>query len=114
MSSFGRKRVDGAGRRTSVRRQVGLLGSVVAIDGSKSVLIEDLCPGGARLLGRHLPRPGTQIVLRTSELAMLGRVTWARDERRGIAFDEGEQPSAGLCLGLQLRGGGPWEPPRSR
>ena len=105
MSSFGRKRIDDrAGRRVSVRRQVGLVGSIVTIQGSKSVLIEDLCPGGAKLLGRHLPVPGKQILLRTSELAMLGRVTWASDDRRGIAFDEGERPSAGLCLGLQLRG----------
>jgi hypothetical protein len=104
VSLFG-KRIDGpGGRRGSVRRQVGTLGTVVTIKGSTSVFVEDLCPEGARLLGRHLPEPGTEVLLRTAELAVLGRISWANDDRRGIVFEEGEKPSAGLCLGLQLRG----------
>jgi hypothetical protein len=53
MSVFGKRISPARTRRSSVRRTVGLAGSVVTLDGAKSVLVEDLCPNGARLLGRH-------------------------------------------------------------
>jgi hypothetical protein len=103
VSSFG-KRIDGPyGRRGSVRRPVAVPGSIATIDGSKAVLVQDLSPGGAKLIGRHLPAPGEEVLLRTSELAVLGRVTWAVEDRRGLVFEDGERPSAGFCLGLQMR-----------
>ena len=106
VSKFG-KRIDGpAGRRGSVRRQVAVPGSIVTIAGSKPVLVEDLSPGGAKLIGRHLPAPGAEVLLRTSELTVLGRVTWVADDHRGLVFEDGERPSAGFCLGLQLRAAG--------
>lgn len=104
MSGSSKKTKAAASRRARVRRPVGLTGSVVTIHGSKSVFVEDLCPNGARLLGRRLPEPGEEILLRTNELAVLARVAWARNEHRGVSFEEGERPSAGLCLGLQMRG----------
>ena len=105
-SNFG-KRIDGpSGRRGSVRRQVAVPGSIVTLVGSSSVLVEDLSPGGAKLIGRHLPPPGAEVLLRTNELAVLGRVTWAADDRRGLVFEEEERPSAGFCLGLQMRAAG--------
>ena len=103
MSDSAKKTKLAQSRRARVRRQVGVTGSVVTIHGSKSVFVEDLCPNGARLLGRHLPDPGEEILLRTSELAVLARIAWASNEHRGVSFEEGERPSAGLCLGLQLR-----------
>ena len=103
MSRFGKKIAVSSTRRSAVRRKVGLVGSVVTLDGAKSVLVEDLCPDGARLLGRHLPEPGEEILLRTSELALLGRISWAKRDLRGVVFEEGERPSAGECLALQLR-----------
>ena len=103
MSRFGKKIAAPSTRRSAVRRKVGLVGSVVTLDGAKSVLVEDLCPDGARLLGRHLPEPGEEILLRTSELALLGRISWAKCDLRGVVFEEGERPSAGECLALQLR-----------
>ena len=106
VSSFGR-RIDGpSGRRGSLRRQVAVSGSVLTMHGSNSVLVEDLSPGGARLIGRHLPGPGEEVLLRTNELAVLARVTWAAEDRRGVVFEDGERPSAGLCLGLQMRANG--------
>lgn len=105
MSAFG-KRIDGpAGRRRAPRRQVSVLGSAVTINGAKSVIVEDLCPKGARLIGRDLPEPGKEILLRTSELAVLGRIAWARHDERGLVFDDAG-PSAGECLALQMRAGG--------
>lgn len=106
MSSFG-KRIDGpAGRRRISRRQVGVLGSAVTINGAKSVIVEDICPTGARLVGRNLPDAGDEILLRTSNLAVLGRIAWAKQDERGIIFDESGAPSAGECLALQMRASG--------
>ena len=106
MSSFG-KRIDGpAGRRRIPRRRIGVLGSAVTIEGSKSVIVEDICPTGARLVGRNLPDAGNEILLRTSDLAVLGRVAWAKDDQRGVIFEDSGAPSAGECLAIQMRAGG--------
>jgi hypothetical protein len=103
VQSFG-KRIDGPARRSAgLRRQVDLAGSVVTIYGSKSVLVEDLCPGGAKLLGRHLPSPGEEVLLRASELSVLGHIAWANDDYRGVIFEDADRPSAGMCLALQMR-----------
>ena len=105
MSGFG-KRIDGpTGRRRSARRAVGVLGSAVTLNGSKSVIVEDLCPRGARLVGRDLPEPGREILLRTTELAVLAKVAWARHDERGIIFAEQDAPSAAQCLAMQMRSG---------
>lgn len=87
MSSFG-KRVDvPGGRRRVTRRQVAILGSAMTLEGSKSVVVEDLGPTGAKLIGRKLPPPGNDILLRTAEHAILGRIAWADNDHRGIIFD---------------------------
>lgn len=105
MSGFG-KRIDGpTGRRRTARRAVSLLGSAVTLHGSRSVIVEDLCPKGARLVGRDLPEPGEEMLLRTSELAVLGQVAWARNDERGIIFVEQDAPSAAMCLAMQMRAG---------
>lgn len=103
MSRFGKKIPSPASRRSTVRRKVGLTGSLITIHGAKSVLVEDLCPSGARLVGRRLPEAGEEILLRTSELALLGRIAWADHDLCGVTFEEGYGPSAGTCLALQLR-----------
>ena len=87
MTSFG-KRVDvPGGRRKIKRRQVAILGSAMTMEGSKSVIVEDLCLKGARLVGRDLPPPGKEILLRTNDNAILGRVAWAEHDRRGVVFE---------------------------
>lgn len=85
----------------SRRRQVGLSACAVTIEGSAAVLIENLSPTGAKLVGRSLPRPGSEFLLRTSKMAALARVRWATSSEIGIIFEEGA-PSAGQCLALQL------------
>ena len=102
MSNFG-KRVDGpAGRRRATRRQIGVLGSAVTLHGAKSVLVEDICPDGARLIGRSLPEAGKEMLLRTSELTVMARVAWAKNDERGIIFEEQGTPNAGECLAMQM------------
>ena len=88
MSSFG-KRVDvPGGRRRVNRREVAILGSAMTLEGSNSVVVEDLGPSGAKLVGRHLPAPGKEILLRTSEIAVMGRIAWADNDHRGITFEQ--------------------------
>jgi len=94
MAKFG-KRLDGpGGRRWIRRRKVSIPGSAVSLDGTKSVLIEDLTLAGARLLGRRLPQPGTQLELKVGERSLFGEVTWAAAERRGVRFDFGRRITA--------------------
>lgn len=90
-------------RRSARRSRVALEGSLVTLDGARSTLLEDLCPGGARLIGRRLPRPGHEVVVRTSDFAVLGHIVWARGDYRGVAFDDETGPGPGLCLGLAMR-----------
>lgn len=86
MASFG-KRIDGPGGRRRIRRkQVSISGSVSSIEGSRCIIIEDLCLSGARVLGRDLPREGSEILVRSGERAILGRVAWECEDRRGIVF----------------------------
>jgi hypothetical protein len=100
------KGIDGpTGRRRSARRQICVLGSAVTLHGSKSVLVEDICPDGAKLVGRSLPAAGEEMLLRTNELAILARVAWAKDDERGIVFEEQGALNAGDCLAMQLRKG---------
>ena len=86
MSSFG-KRIDGPGGRRRIRRKpVSIHGSAATMEGSRCVLIEDLCLTGARVRGRELPAEGNEILLRSGDRAILGRVAWERGDRRGIVF----------------------------
>ena len=87
MASFG-KRVDVPGGRRQVKReQVAILGSATTIEGSKSVVVEDLGPNGARLFGRDLPAPGKEILLKTNDGDIFGRVAWATNDRCGMVFE---------------------------
>lgn len=94
MAKFG-KRLDGpGGRRWMRRRKVSIPASAVFLDGTKSVLIEDLTLTGARLLGRRLPKPGTQVELRVGERSLFGEVVWDGADRRGVKFDFGRRLAA--------------------
>ena len=87
MASFG-KRVDGPGGRRRIRRRpVSIPGSASSIDGSSCIIIEDLCLTGARVLGRDLPGEGSELLVRSGNRALLGRVAWAREDRRGVVFN---------------------------
>lgn len=86
MAGFG-KRIDGPGGRRRIKRKpVSIHGSAVTMDRSMCVLIEDLCLSGARVRGRELPSEGSELLLRSGNRAILGRVAWERGDRRGIIF----------------------------
>jgi hypothetical protein len=88
VSNFG-KRVDGpAGRRGVQRQEVTLLGSAMTLGGANSVIVEDLSSTGARVIGRCLPAVGEEILIRTDRVHLFGRVAWARNDYRGILFED--------------------------
>ena len=103
MSSFNESRARRC-RRARVRRPVCLAGSLLTISRSNSVVVEDLSPNGAKLLGKNLPKTGEEVLLRATDLEVLGRIAWQGREHRGVVFEDSERPSAGLCLALQLKG----------
>jgi hypothetical protein len=88
MSGFG-KRVDvPGGRRRSARQKVRMIGSAQSLQGSKSIIVEDIGPKGAKVTGRQLPEPGKEVLLRAGELDVFGRIAWADRDQRGVIFDE--------------------------
>ena len=86
MASFG-KRIDGpGGRRRIKRRAVRIFGCAETGQGTNLVVIKDLCLIGAKLKGPGLPQPGAEILLRTGERSIAGRIAWADRDHRGIIF----------------------------
>jgi hypothetical protein len=95
MSGFG-KRIDvPGGRRRAKREEVRILGSAISLDGSKSVIVEDLCPSGAKIVGRGLPQPGHDVVIRAGSLDAFGHVAWADQDNRGIIFEIPQETAFG-------------------
>ena len=88
MSCFGERVRAAGGRRTIVRRSVSEPGSAVSIEGSRSVVVEDVSRKGAKVCGHHLPAIGRQVLILADGLEVLGSVVWARFRERGIAFEE--------------------------
>jgi PilZ domain len=104
VSSFGKKAGAGMRTRRGARRQVDLTGSAVTVCGARSVLIQNLSPGGAKLIGRDLPKAGTELLMRTGQFDVLGRVAWTKSEACGVVFEE-DGPSAGACFAMQMQTG---------
>lgn len=63
MSSLSRRIESPVDRRAGVRQCATLLGSAITLDGAKSVIVEDICPRGAKIVGRLLPAIGKEILL---------------------------------------------------
>ena len=88
MPSFG-KRVDGVrGRRASSRQAVVLGASALSLLRSRSVIVADIAPEGAKLLGRDLPSAGAEVLIRLGSRDTFATVVWNNDDRCGVRFDE--------------------------
>lgn len=94
-------RVD---RRNKSRRQIFVAGSAVSVQGSKSVIVEDLSAEGAKLRGRDLPAVGKQVLIWMEGLDVLGSVAWSRFDERGVMFDSPLDPRALTCIEEQAVG----------
>ena len=87
MAGFG-KRIDGPGGRRRIKRKtVSIYGFASSVEGSRCILIEDLSLLGARVRGRELPSPGSEIRLKRGDREIAGRVAWEKGHRRGLVFN---------------------------
>ena len=75
------------GRRKARRDAVAVEAAALSLEGSRSVVIEDVTATGARLRSR-LGRTGQQLLLRTGPVEVLATVIWSRADECGVAFDE--------------------------
>jgi hypothetical protein len=87
MPTFGR-RIDGpAGRRHTQREEVVLAGSALTLGASRTVVVTDVSPAGAKLLGRKLPAAGTDVLLSVGSVELFGEIAWLGRDECGISFD---------------------------
>lgn len=87
-----------APRRKASRNPLLVIGSAVAVEGSRSVLLENLSATGAGLRGRGLPAAGDKILLWLGELQLFGSVAWMTHDRAGVAFDNSLGSDERGCL----------------
>lgn len=87
MPNFGR-RIDGpAGRRRARREEVVLAGSALTPGRSCAVVVTDVSPTGAKLLGRKLPDRGTDVLLSVGNVELFGEIVWLGRDECGIMFE---------------------------
>jgi PilZ domain len=87
MSCFGKSNDLWHGRRAAARQRVMIVGSAVTLDGSKSILVENVSRSGAKLRGRRLPPLGKQVLVWMEGADALGHVAWTAFDQCGVAFD---------------------------
>src|SRR3954471_20051736 len=75
-------------RRGSEREAVTLAGSAFGLGRSRSVIVSDLSPEGARLDARDMPAPGSDVLVVVGPFDGLAKVVWRADDRCGVEFDE--------------------------
>jgi len=92
--SFGKKKVMGSCRRRIPRERVMLAGSAMSITRSRSVMIADLSAEGARIGGRDLPEPGSEVLLVVGPVDRMGKVMWRKGDRCGVRVDHALAPEA--------------------
>ena len=87
MPSFGR-RTDGlSGRRRQTRQPVLLAASALSIERSRSAIVSDLSAAGAKLNGRDLPKPGSEVLIGIGSEDSFATIKWWSEEACGVEFD---------------------------
>jgi hypothetical protein len=87
MRTFG-KRVDGLeGRRKAQREPVVLAGSAMTLGSSRAVIVTDVSPTGAKLVGRYLPKKGSNALISVGKVELFATVVWTAHDECGIAFE---------------------------
>ena len=77
-----------ANRRRSPREAVMLAGSAMSVTRSRSVVVADVSPRGARLGGRDLPAPGDDLLMVVGSQDRMGTVMWRSADKCGVRLDE--------------------------
>ncbi len=87
MRTFG-KRIDGLeGRRKSAREPVVLAASALTLSSSRPVIVTEVSPTGAKLVGRHLPKKGTSALIAVGQVELFADIIWSANDECGIAFE---------------------------
>ena len=85
-SIFG-KRIDVPGGRRRAERELAVLAaSLSTLEGSYSVLVEDVSATGARLRGYRLPPAAADVMIRVGALEILASIAWSTNDQCGIKF----------------------------
>ena len=88
MPSFGR-RVDGpTGRRRTIREEVVLAASAQSMRSSRPVVVSDVSPTGAKLVGRNLGSLDPEVLISVGEVGVFANVAWTVRDECGVTFDE--------------------------
>ena len=88
MRTFG-KRVDGVeGRRKSPREAVVLAGSALTLSSSRPVIVTEVSPTGAKLVGRYLPKKGANALIAVGKIELFANVVWSANDECGVAFEK--------------------------
>jgi hypothetical protein len=75
-------------RRAAEREPVTLAGSAYGLGRSRSIIVSDLSPEGARLDARDMPAPGHDVLVIVGPFDGLATVVWRVDDKCGVEFDE--------------------------
>jgi hypothetical protein len=94
MSCFGKQVDVPGGKRKAARQRMVAVGSAVSVQGSRSIIVENIGVSGAKVRGHGLPPIGRQVLIWMDEFDILGSVVWARFGERGIAFDAALETAA--------------------
>jgi hypothetical protein len=62
--------------------------SLFSIDQSRVALMADISHSGCRLQGVLLPNVGHEVLLKTADFELFGRIVWKAGDERGVKFDE--------------------------
>ena len=74
-------------RRQSTREPVTLAGSALGFGRSRSVIVSDLSPEGAKLDARDLPPPGDDVFVVVGPFDSMATVMWRSEDKCGVRFD---------------------------
>lgn len=88
VSRFGRRTDGPTGRRRAVRERINVPVSLYSVDQSRVALLADLSTSGCRLEGTGLPEIGKDVLLKTADVELFGRIVWKDGRHRGVVFDE--------------------------
>ena len=87
-AGFGRRMDGPTGRRRASRERMQLPVSLFSVDQSRVALLTDLSHSGCRLQGMALPEVGQDVLLKTADVELFGRIVWKGDGQRGVEFDQ--------------------------
>lgn len=88
MPPIGRRGDGLSSCRCYSREPVILAGSALSIGRSRSVLVADLSPAGAKLRGRDLPKPGSEVLVAVGSQDSFATIIWRNEDGCGIEFDD--------------------------